>query len=127
MWKKIKELFLYLIFGILTTSINIIVFHISYKICAVSMIISNIFAWISAVLFAYITNKKFVFESNTNQPLMEMFSFYIARIITLIIETIFLYIFINILKIDSFFSKIISNIIVIVLNYIFSKLWIFKS
>jgi putative flippase GtrA len=127
MWKKIKELFLYLIFGILTTSINIIVFHISYKICAVSMIISNIFAWISAVLFAYITNKKFVFESNTNQPLKEMFSFYIARIITLIIETIFLYIFINILKIDSFFSKIISNIIVIVLNYIFSKLWIFKS
>lgn len=127
MWKKIKELFLYLIFGILTTIINIIVFHISYKICAVSIIISNIFAWISAVLFAYITNKKFVFESNTNQPLKEMFSFYIARIITLIIETIFLYIFINILKIDSFFSKIISNIIVIVLNYIFSKLWIFKS
>ena len=92
-------------FCILTTSINIIVFHISYKICAVSMIISNIFAWISAVLFAYITNKKFVFESNTNQPLKEMFSFYIARIITLIIEYIFLYIFINILKIHSFFRN----------------------
>lgn len=69
------------------------------------MIISNIFAWISAVLFAYLTNKKFIFESNTKQPLKEMFLFYIARIITLIVETIFLYIFINILKIDSFFRK----------------------
>lgn len=121
---NIKELFLYGIFGVLTTIINIVTFKIfqifirSYELC-------NVLAWFISVLFAFITNKKFVFNSKSNDK-KELISFFISRIISLLVELVLLKVFIEVFYIDVFISKIIVNIIVIILNFISSKIIVFK-
>lgn len=120
----------YLIFGALSTVINILAFIICSKLFNMSVTISNVIAWIIAVLFAYITNKICVFKSKTDnnkQLAREVVYFFIARIITLILETIFLNITIEKLHFNEVLMKIISNIIVIILNFVFSKIIIFKK
>lgn len=120
----------YLIFGAISTLINIIIFWLCSKIINFNVAVSNTISWMIAVMFAYITNKKYVFMSKTinNKELFkEITSFFSARIFTLILETIFLWIVINELKFNEIFMKIISNIFVIFLNFIFSKIFIFKN
>ena len=93
-------------------------------------IISNIIAWVVAVVFAYLTNKAIVFESKTESIkslFKEFVSFIGARIFTLVVETIFLKVVIDILGYNEILMKIVSNIIVIILNFIFSKLFIFNK
>ena len=129
-YRKHKEGMRYLVFGVLTTVINIIVFAICSKMANLSTTISNIIAWIIAVLFAYVTNKLYVFDSKTvklKDIAREIFSFFSARIATLVIETAFLWVVIDKLGFNDILMKIISNIIVIILNYIFSKIFIFKK
>ncbi len=130
-WYRVhKEGMRYLVFGVLSTIINIIVFAICEKILHLSTIISNVIAWIIAVLFAYVTNKLYVFDSKTTKKqelAKEILSFFSARIFTLVIETIFLKIVIDKLGFNEILMKIISNVIVIVLNYVFSKIFIFKE
>lgn len=128
----------YLVFGALSTVINIVVFAIFSNILKNSShitselvtTISNIIAWIFAVLFAYITNKLSVFNSKTNSYkdlIKEILYFFGARVFTLIIETIFLNIFINQLHFNEILMKVFSNIIVIIINFILSKILIFKN
>ena len=120
----------YLVFGALSTVINIVVFAICSKIINFSTTTSNIIAWIIAVLFAYITNKLWVFNSKNSgkkELLKEIISFYGARVVTLVLETAFLWIAIDKMGFNEILMKIISNIIVIILNYIFSKVFIFKK
>lgn len=128
----------YLVFGALSTVINIVVFIIFsniFKNCSnlnseSVVTISNIIAWIIAVLFAYVTNKLSVFNSKTNsfkELFKEILYFFGARVFTLIIETVFLNIFINTLHFNEILMKIFSNIIVIIINFILSKLIIFKK
>ncbi len=129
-YRKNQEAMRYLVFGALTTVINIIVFAICSKMANLSTTISNIIAWIIAVLFAYVTNKLYVFDSKTvklKDLAREIFSFFSARIATLVIETAFLWVVIDKLGFNEILMKIISNIIVIILNYIFSKIFIFKK
>lgn len=123
---KYREILLYVFFGVLTTLINIIVFFVMRDFLNSSIVISNTIAWLLSVLFAFVTNKKWVFESKNNQRLKEMVHFYLARIATLLIETIVLYILIDLMLINDTISKVFSNIIVIVLNYVFSKMFVFK-
>lgn len=123
---KYREILLYVFFGVLTTLINIIVFFLMRDFLNSSIVISNTIAWLLSVLFAFVTNKKWVFESKNNQRLKEMVHFYLARIATLLIETIVLYILIDLMLINDAISKVFSNIIVIVLNYVFSKMFVFK-
>ena len=120
----------YLVFGAFTTVVNIVVFEICKNLWDMSTTISNIIAWILAVFFAYITNKWFVFYSkaeNFKKLFFELSSFFAARIFTLVVETIFLYVTIDYYGLNSIFMKIISNILVIILNFILSKLFIFKK
>ena len=120
----------YLVFGGLATIVNIVAFLICEKCFGFSTTICNVIAWITAVIFAYITNKWFVFNSkveSVKKLISEMLSFFGARIFTLIVETIYLNITIDYLGYNSIFMKIISNIIVIILNFVFSKLFIFKK
>lgn len=127
---KYKEIILYLIFGILSTLINILVFLIFNNVFNINYIISNIFAWIFAVLFAFLTNKFFVFEStndNKKDDIKETFSFFLARIFSLGVDMLFMYVTIDIFSWNSSISKILSNIIVIIINYFFSKFLIFKK
>ena len=120
----------YLIFGALSTVINFFVFEICVKGLNFSTALSNIIAWVVAVIFAYLTNKLYVFDSKTSRLKelgKEIISFFSARIATLVIETVFLWIVIDKLGFNEILMKIVSNIIVIILNYIFSKVFIFKK
>ena len=87
---------------------------------------SNVLSWILAVTFAFFTNKTYVFKSNNNL-IKEVINFFISRLSTLIIEVLLMIIMVDILKINDIFSKVFIQFIVIVLNYVFSKLFVFNS
>lgn len=141
---KYKELIIYVIFGGLTTVVNLLVFTVMGMIIGdEKYLISNVVAWFAAVIFAYITNKLWVFESKSwagKVLLKEIPSFFAARVFSFIIEEAGLFLFVDVLsfnkislKILSFeiggelIAKLILAVIVVILNYIFSKLVIFKK
>ena len=128
--KEYKETISYLIFGILSTIVNIATYVFFSRIIKINFMVSNIIAWFVAVIFAYITNKFFVFESkniNIKFILKEITSFMSLRIVSGLTELILMYIMINLMLINDFIVKIITNIVVVILNFIFSKLIIFKN
>lgn len=129
--KKIfnKEVILYLIFGVLTTIVDFIVFYISNKTLKIHYVIATCLAWIFAVLFAYLTNKIFVFSAieNKNNIFKEIFYFFSLRLLSLVLSIIFMVVMIDFMFIPELISKILVNIFVVVANYFFSKLFIFKS
>ena len=130
LFNKYKEIIMYGIMGVLTTIVNIIVFAICEKIIGINALVSNVIAWIVSVIFAYITNKLFVFESKSFKKeilIKEIISFTSARIFSLLLEEVIIYVMIDIMNINSLIVKVFSNIVVIVVNYIFSKLVIFKK
>lgn len=124
---KYKEPILYLVFGGLTTLVNIITYFICYNIASLSNVISTIIAWLLSVIFAFITNKIYVFESKSKSIIVELASFFICRLGTGILDLGIMYFTVDILNWNALLMKIVSNIIVIILNYIFSKLVIFKK
>lgn len=128
--KKIlnKETFLYLIFGILTTIVNIVSFFLFNKLFNYKL--SNIIAFILAIVFAYITNKKYVFESKKEEKteIIKEFIFFIgSRLFTFVLDMLLMVLFIEVLFMNVLISKIIANIFVIILNYILSKKLVFKK
>ncbi len=127
--QKLRELFLYLFFGVFTTVINILTYYIFARLFSVYYQLSNIIAWILSVLFAFITNKLFVFQSkkvSVVDNLKEVFSFFIFRILSLLFDMFFMYIMVSFLSIDDLVSKIIVNVLVIIINYLISKILVFK-
>ena len=127
---KYKEVINYLFFGGCTFLVSIISFYLFNKVCGFNEHIANVISWILAVSFAYITNKKYVFESKTSEKkdlLREISSFVSARLLTLVMEEIILVVGVNLLHIDSMIVKIIAQVVVIVSNYFLSKLFIFKK
>ena len=127
LYKKYKEIINYLIFGGLTTLISIITYALFAKVFHIDYLISNVLSWVLAVLFAYITNKIFVFESKSKKNIKEITSFFFFRVVSLIMEMIILYVFVDMLHIDDLVTKIIAQVIVIVSNYVFSKVFVFKK
>ena len=130
LYKQFKEQILYIVFGVLTTAINIIAFFVCSRLVNLSLIPSNIIAWILSVLFAFITNKIYVFNSKNysfSVVLRELIDFIVARGATGILDLVLMYLFVSIIGIEDMISKIIINIIVIILNYILSKLYVFKN
>lgn len=129
-YKANKQMVLYLFFGVCTTVINIICYGIWNEILSLNNITSTILAWLVAVFFAFVTNKVYVFESQrtkTSERLSEMASFFFCRIITGVLDVVIMAITVDILKWNSLIWKLISNIIVTVVNYIASKFLIFKD
>lgn len=129
-FKKHKETILYLFFGTLTTFVNIISYLFFTRVVSLNFIIANILAWIFAVLFAYFTNKFFVFESKVIEIAFlfkEFLSFVSFRLFSGITEMLIMYIMIDLLFINDIIVKVFTNIIIIVLNYVFSKMIIFKK
>ena len=128
-YNKYREALLYLVFGGLTTVINIFVFFV-LRLFNIEIYISNIIAWILSVLFAFITNKLFVFESKNKskkENTRELVSFFGFRILSLVFDMGAMYLLLQVLGINELISKVLSNILVIILNYIFSKIFIFKK
>ena len=127
---KYKFIILYGIFGVLTTVINIGVFGVLYSGLGVSNVISNVIAWVISVLFAFITNKLWVFESkNFNFKLFvkELGSFTVCRVATGVLDLVIMFVGVDLLKGPAIILKITSNIIVIILNYVMSKIFVFKK
>ena len=135
--QKIKELFfkykeqiLYVVFGAFTTVVNIVTFAVCTDLFHAGTYSSNLIAWILSVAFAYITNKIWVFESNVHDfkgIMREIVSFVGARLLTLGMDMVIMYIGIDMMHINKLVTKILANVVVIVANYIFSKLFIFKK
>ena len=146
--EKYKEIILYLVFGVLTTIVSVGLFwllrvlfeFISHSFgFGDSLTIQNnviinmscvVFKNIIAILFAYFTNRKFVFKSKVTgfKPvLVEMINFFLARLSTLVFEVIFMAITVNIFNLNDMIMNRIAQFVIVVLNYIFSKLWIFKK
>lgn len=120
---------MYVVFGVLTTAVDYFTAMICFQVGEISEITSNNIAWVISVIFAYITNKLFVFESKTFQIkvlLKEILSFLSARVITLIMADIIIWAATE-FHISFLLAKIISSVVVVVANYIFSKLIIFKK
>ena len=134
-----KETVLYLIFGVLATVLNIVLFYLFINVWKISTGLGNILDTIICILFQYFTNRIWVFESKNNgkEAIKEFIQFILARGLTAIIDQIFVVVGVDffVAKYISYsqqgiFSvgiKILSNIIVIVLNYIFSKLFVFNK
>lgn len=125
-----KEMFMYLFFGVLTTVINFIAYYIFNVICKSSAGISTTLAFIISIIFAYITNKIWVFNSKTNnikELVTEIFKFISARLVTYFIDLFLMIILVDKLHYNSLICKLLVNILVIILNYIFSKLLVFKK
>lgn len=127
--KKYKEVIMYLIFGLLTTVINITIYWFLTKILNIDYMLSNVIAWCLAVLFAYITNRKYVFNSKSKSAdiIKEIGLFISARLASLLIDMVIMFIGVSLINIDDIVVKIIANIVVIIINYIISKFIIFKK
>ena len=128
---KNKEIILYLIFGFLTTLISITTYLILTNTFLnpnnpILLQIANIISWIVSVTFAYITNRKYVFESK-NSKQKEIPKFFIARILSLLLDLIIMGIGVSLLKYNDKIIKIISQIVVIIFNYVISKIIVFKK
>lgn len=121
-----KETFLYLFFGGLTTLINIIIYK-SLVFFNIDYIVANIIAWIISVIFAFITNKYYVFNKKNTNLIKEFIKFISSRLGTGLLDLFFMFLTVSIFKFDDFIMKILSNIIVIILNYILSKFIVFKK
>ena len=131
LWFKYKELFFYGVFGVGATVINIVSYRVLANIFGKKyFLIANIIAWILAFIFAFITNKLFVFESKSWEAqiaMKEFVGFLSARLATGILDTVLMWFFVSVISLDDTLSKIIINILVIIINYIASKFFIFKK
>ena len=127
-WIKFdRELILYVVFGAFTFFVNLISYFFFANLLGINYLVSNAIAWFLSVLFAYVTNRTWVFESKSPNILKEMSLFFGGRIFSGVVDMFLMYAFIDLIAFDSSISKIVVQIIVIVLNYIFSKLIVFKN
>lgn len=131
LYNKYKEVINYLIFGVLSTVVNFISYYIFARLLNIDEVISSGLSWFCAVLFAYITNKLFVFESKTHTKasfLKEIVSFFLARIVSGALCDVGTFaIMVKVLKINDMIAKVITQVMVVVMNYVLSKLIIFKK
>ena len=128
--KSLKQIFLYGVFGILTTLFDIFIYWLCSRIFGFAVIPSTAIAWFLAVAFAYFTNGKYVFESKPEtfaKKFHEALNFFVCRIATGVLDVTIMYIFADFIGFNDVCVKTISNIIVIVLNYIASKFFVFKK
>ncbi|MBQ7071111.1 MAG: GtrA family protein [Ruminococcus sp.] len=141
-YKAHKEVLLYLFFGGLTTVVSVIFFAIPMNMLDLGegkllgftidydVTISNVISWVCAVTFAYVTNRTWVFEDKAHgaKPVaVECAAFFAGRLFTLVVETLLLNVMTTTMKMQEIIAKIIVSIVTIILNYIISKLFVFKK
>lgn len=152
-----REIVTYIVFGVLTTAVNLVTFYITKQIFisigwdgvfnallgnagfekalallgeGTDYLDATVIAWTVAVIFAFITNKLIVFESKSWKPAVagrEFAGFIGARLFSLLVELLCMFVMVTLLSWNEFIAKIIVQIIVVILNYVFSKLIIFKN
>ena len=130
LYKKYEEGINYLFWGFASFVLNMILFYLLANVCHIQELITNIISWIACVIFAYFTNRMFVFKSQNKDMQSagtEFIQFISARIGTLILEEVVIFIGITLLHGNNMIVKLIGQVLVIVSNYILSKIWIFKK
>lgn len=127
---KYYDILAYLFFGVLTTVVNYIVYLPCYNLLHISAAASNVIAWTAAVVFAYLTNKPFVFKSHdwsSKTVVPELTKFVGSRILSGALETVFIFVTVDLLLWNGNIMKLITSVLVVILNYIASKLLVFKK
>ncbi len=126
---RILEIVLYLFFGVLTTIVNFVVYFVVRDMFGANIIVSNTLAWVLSVLFAFVTNKIWVFRSKTTKLtdlIKEAASFVFYRLVSFGMDMGTMLLLVEVFGINEFLSKIATQFIVVVANYVFSKLFIFN-
>lgn len=130
-YKKYEEIINYIIVGGCTTVVSLLSYYLSVLFLnpnnPIELQIANIISWILSVTFAYFANRKIVFKSKENNKLKEASKFFASRLSTLGIDMLTMFVLVTIFKVNDKFSKILVQFIVLVLNYVFSKLFVFKN
>lgn len=129
-FQKYRDIIAYGFFGVCSTLVNIGMYWILARATGIPIMLSTVLAWIIAVLFAYLTNHFFVFRSKTTSfegMFREVVSFFGCRLGTEVIDIVAMIVFVSILEMNDMIVKTVANVVVIVANYVASKLFIFKQ
>lgn len=130
LFEKYKDVIPYLFFGVCTTLVNIFTYWICAHLFSFNTLGSTMIAWTLAVLFAYLTNRKYVFYSEADtrtEIIKEILYFFGARLATGAVDLACMWFFVDILDVNDLFIKTAANVLVIILNYLASKLLIFRK
>ncbi len=128
--EKYWDVISYLFFGVLTTIVNYVIYLPVYNLLGLSAAVSNAIAWVVAVAFAYLTNKPFVFKSHdwsAKTVVPELAKFVSCRLASGVMETAILFVTVDLLGWNGNIWKLITSVLVVILNYLASKLLVFKK
>lgn len=127
--QKYRELILYVVFGVFTTVCNFVVYVIATRLFNLSIEIANILGWFLSVLFAYITHRQYVFLSDEHGKniIKELFSFYGSRLFTGLLDFGGMWLLADYLKFNDMITKVMLNIVIIILNFVLSKFLVFQK
>ena len=128
--KKHYDILVYLVFGVLTTVVNYVIYLPCYNLLHFSAAVSNLLAWVVAVAFAYVTNKPFVFRSHdwsAQTVVPELTRFVGSRIASGGLETLIIFLTVDCLGWNGNLMKLVTSVLVVILNYIASKLLVFRK
>lgn len=126
LYKKNKEIINYIIVGGCTTIVSVVSYYI-FRLFLDNYLVCTILSWVVSVVFAYITNRIFVFESKDKRVIIEFFKFVFARVLSLLSEIVVMAFLVQLIHVDDKISKILVQFIILILNYLFSKLFVFKA
>ena len=129
---KYKEIINYLIVGVLTTVVSLTVYYglvltVLDPQNPIQLQAANIVSWVCAVIFAYWANRKFVFESKSTEIVKEAGAFVTARIGTLVMDMVFMFVTVSLFGMNDKVAKLLDQVMVTIANYVFSKLFVFKD
>lgn len=127
LYTKYREQFWYLVVGGLTTLVNFAVYYILDSVCGLHYLFINWIAWAAAVIFAFFPNRSLVFQNKEGNILGQFISFTSSRIATFLIEEGLLWLTVDILGGSEKIMKLVVSVIVVILNYVFSKVFVFRK
>ncbi len=128
--EKYREVISYIFWGVMTTLVNYVVYFVCTKAFGIDYLVSNVIAWLLSVIFAFWVNKVYVFRSygtNAKTMVREFGTFVSARVLSGVLETGMLALFVETLHFNSDVVKIAASVLVVIINYVLSKLIIFKK
>lgn len=126
LYRQNKEIINYAIVGVLTTIVSIGSYYL-FRFITKNYIVLSIVSWVLSVTFAYFTNRAFVFESKEKNIIMEISKFVGSRLFTLGLEVVLMILFVSIMKVNDMAAKIILQFVILVTNYLLSKLFVFRK
>lgn len=129
-YKKNKSVLLYLFFGVLTTAVSIVSFFVAGTVLGINVHIANTISWVLAVTFAFVTNRIWVFDAKCETKkefFIQARDFYGGRLATYFVEELILLVFVSLLHFNQDIIKIIAQFVILVLNYLVSKFFVFRK